>query len=78
MATKQSSSSAGNGRLLVIVESPAKANDEVGSEFDVRLSWPCCRPPSRGLAVDVDDGFRPTYELTDRGRQVVKELVSSP
>ena len=30
--------------------------------------------PSKGLAVDVDDGFKPTYELTDRGRQVVEEL----
>ena len=39
-----------------------------------RLSWPCCRPSFKGLAVDVDDGFKPTYELTDRGRQVVKEL----
>ena len=28
--------------------------------------------PSKGLAVDVDNGFKPTYELTDRGRQVVE------
>ena len=40
-----------------------------------RLSWPCCRPSFKGLAVDVDDGFKPTYELTDRGRQVVKEFA---
>ena len=32
------------------------------------LSWPCCRPSFKDLAVDVDDGFKPTYELTDRGR----------
>lgn len=78
MATKQSSSSAGNGRPLVIVESPAKAktiSQFLGSEFDVRASvGHVADLPSKGLAVDVDNGFKPTYELTDRGRQVVKEL----
>ena len=33
---------------------------------------PTC--PSKGLAVDVDNGFKPTYELTPRGKDVVKEL----
>lgn len=78
MATKQSSSSAGNGRPLVIVESPAKAktiSKFLGAEFDVRASvGHVADLPSKGLAVDVDNGFKPTYELTDRGRQVVKEL----
>ncbi len=78
MATKQSSSSAENGRPLVIVESPAKAktiSKFLGSEFDVRASvGHVADLPSKGLAVDVDNGFKPTYELTDRGRQVVKEL----
>ena len=77
MATKQSSSSAENGRPLVIVESPAKARRSRNFWARVRcprLSWPCCRPSFKGLAVDVDDGFKPTYELTDRGRRVVKKL----
>ena len=78
MATQQSSSSAENGRPLVIVESPAKAktiSKFLGSEFDVRASvGHVADLPSKGLAVDVDNGFKPTYELTDRGRQVVKEL----
>ena len=77
MATKQSSSSAENGRPLVIVESPAKAttiSKFLGSEFDVRSVGHVADLPSKGLAVDVDNGFKPTYELTDRGRQVVKEL----
>ena len=26
------------------------------------------------MAVDVDNGFKPTYELTERGKQVVKDL----
>ena len=30
--------------------------------------------PVKGLAVDVDNGFKPTYELTTRGRDVVKDL----
>ena len=33
--------------------------------------------PSKGLAVDVDNGFKPTYELTERGRQVVKDLKAA-
>ena len=30
--------------------------------------------PSKGLSIDVDNGFKPTYELTERGKQVVKDL----
>lgn len=65
-------------RPLVIVESPAKAktiSQFLGSTFDVRASvGHVADLPSKGLAVDVDNHFKPTYELTDRGRQVVKEL----
>jgi DNA topoisomerase-1 len=65
-------------RPLVIVESPAKAKTIsrfLGGAFDVRASvGHVADLPSRGLAVDVDNGFKPTYELTDRGRQVVKDL----
>jgi DNA topoisomerase-1 len=63
---------------LVIVESPAKAKTIsrfLGSAYDVRASvGHVADLPSKGLAVDVDNGFKPTYELTDRGKQVVKEL----
>jgi DNA topoisomerase I len=65
-------------RPLVIVESPAKAktiSKFLGDTFDVRASvGHIADLPSKGLAVDVDNGFKPTYELTDRGAQVVKEL----
>ena len=65
-------------RPLVIVESPAKAktiSQFLGSTFDVRASvGHVADLPSKGLAVDVDNHFKPTYELTDRGKQVVKEL----
>src|SRR5215203_1054914 len=63
---------------LVIVESPAKAKTIakfLGNAFDVRASvGHVADLPSKGLAVDVDNGFKPTYELTDRGKQVVKDL----
>ena len=65
-------------RPLVIVESPAKAKTIarfLGGEFDVRASvGHVADLPSKGLAVDVDNGFKPTYELTPRGKDVVKEL----
>src|SRR5436190_21245036 len=63
---------------LVIVESPAKAKtiaSFLGNAFDVRASvGHVADLPSKGLAVDVDNGFKPTYELTERGKQVVKDL----
>ncbi len=65
-------------RPLVIVESPAKAktiSKFLGNAFDVRASvGHVADLPSKGLAVDVDNGFKPTYELTERGKQVIKEL----
>ncbi len=65
-------------RPLVIVESPAKAktiSKFLGSAFDVRASvGHVADLPSKGLAVDVDNGFKPTYELTERGKQVIKDL----
>ena len=63
---------------LVIVESPAKAktiSKFLGAAFDVRASvGHVADLPSKGLAVDVDNGFKPTYELTERGKHVVRDL----
>ena len=63
---------------LVVVESPAKAktiSKFLGNAYDVRASvGHVADLPSKGLAVDVDNGFKPTYELTERGKQVVKDL----
>jgi DNA topoisomerase-1 len=65
-------------RPLVVVESPAKAktiSKFLGNTFDVRASvGHVADLPSKGLNIDVDNGFKPTYELTDRGKQVVKDL----
>ncbi|HEY5664505.1 MAG TPA: type I DNA topoisomerase [Ilumatobacter sp.] len=60
------------------MESPAKAktiSKFLGDAYDVRASvGHVADLPSKGLNIDVDNGFKPTYELTDRGKTVVKEL----
>ncbi|MFM8267557.1 MAG: type I DNA topoisomerase [Ilumatobacteraceae bacterium] len=65
-------------RPLVIVESPAKAKTIaafLGREFDVRASvGHVADLPSKGLQIDIDNGFKPTYELTLRGKDVVRDL----
>jgi DNA topoisomerase I len=66
-------------RPLVIVESPAKAktiSKFLGNAFrDVRASvGHVADLPSKGLQIDVENGFKPTYELTIRGKDVVKDL----
>jgi len=63
---------------LVIVESPAKAKTIegfLGSEFTVKS----CYGHIRDLAkehngVDIENGFRPIYEVPDDKKQVVSEL----
>lgn len=71
------------GKNLVIVESPAKAKTiegYLGGDFVVRSSYGHIRDlPGGQLAVDVDNGFAPTYELTaDKGRfSELKKLAKS-
>ena len=66
------------GKALVIVESPAKAktiNKYLGPGYIVRASVGHDRDiPSKGLNVDVEHDFKPTYEITERGRKVVADL----
>jgi DNA topoisomerase-1 len=68
-------------RPLVVVESPAKAktlSKFLGSDYDVRASVGHVSDlPSKGLNIDVDNGFKPTYELTERGKTVVKDLKAA-
>ncbi len=71
------------GKNLVIVESPAKAKTiegYLGGDFVVRSSYGHIRDlPGGQLAIDVDNGFAPTYELTaDKGRfSELKKLAKS-
>ena len=65
-----------SSKSLVIVESPAKAktiNKYLGSDFDVKASMGHIRDlPSKGLNVDIENDFKPTYEIVaGRNRTVI-------
>ena len=64
---------------LVIVESPAKAKTIegfLGKDFIVKSSIGHIRdlPKKGGMAIDVDNGFEPRYEITPDKKAVVSEL----
>ena len=66
---------------LIIVESPAKARTLkrfLGNGYDVRASMGHVRDlPERELAVDVERGFRPSYELVESRKRTIGELKSA-
>ena len=66
---------------LVIVESPAKARTIagfLGSDYKVLSSVGHVRDlGAKGLNVDVDDGFKPTYEVYARKKDVIRELKAA-
>ncbi len=63
---------------LVIVESPAKAKTiegYLGKDFTVKSSFGHVRDlPKDGLAVDVTNGFLPSYEVSPDKKKLVSEL----
>ncbi len=63
---------------LVIVESPAKAktiSGYLGSEFEVLSSYGHIRDlPSKGLAIDIKNNFKPEYEISPDKSKVVSAL----
>ncbi len=63
---------------LVIVESPAKAKTiegYLGADFKVTSSYGHVRDlPKGNNAIDVANGFKPTYEITADKKEVVKQL----
>ncbi|MCA1594029.1 MAG: type I DNA topoisomerase [Acidobacteria bacterium] len=63
---------------LVIVESPAKAktiNKYLGADYKVMASYGHIKDlPSKGLGVDVEHDFEPTYEVTEKAKRHVTEL----
>ncbi|GAB4036788.1 type I DNA topoisomerase [Spirosoma gilvum] len=65
---------------LVIVESPAKAKTiegYLGKDFLVKSSFGHVRDlPKDGLAVDVTNGFKPSYEISPDKKKLVSELKS--
>jgi DNA topoisomerase I len=66
------------GKNLVIVESPAKAKTiekYLGKNFTVKSSFGHIRDlPKKGLSIDKDNGFEPTYEVPADKKKVVAEL----
>jgi len=63
---------------LVIVESPAKArtiNRYLGDDYTVIASMGHVRDlPKKDLAVDVENGFAPTYKTIDDKKKIVTEI----
>ncbi|MBP8605959.1 MAG: type I DNA topoisomerase [Phycisphaerae bacterium] len=69
------------GKSLVIVESPAKAktiNKYLGSSFEVKASMGHVRDlPAKGLNVDIENNFEPTYEITPGRKRTVQALKTA-
>src|SRR5438270_9321791 len=63
---------------LIIVESPAKARTLkrfLGNRFDVRASMGHVRDlPEREMAVDIDGGFEPRYEVVESRLGTIRDL----
>ena len=63
---------------LVIVESPAKAKTiegYLGSDFLVKSSYGHVRDlPKNNQAIDIQNNFTPTYEISSDKKQVISEL----
>ncbi len=63
---------------LVIVESPAKAKTIegfLGKDFTVRSSYGHVRDlKKKGVAIDVENDFKPEYEISPEKKKVIAEL----
>ena len=63
---------------LLIVESPAKAkaiHKYLGKGFQVKASMGHIRDlPDKKLSVDIEAGFRPTFEVSPKKKAVVAEI----
>lgn len=63
---------------LVIVESPAKARtigQYLGKDYDVTSSYGHIRDlPKKGMSIDIEHNFEPTYDIPEDKKQKVREL----
>ncbi len=68
-------------KALVIVESPAKAktiNKYLGKQYVVKASLGHVKDlPKRDLAVDVENGFEPRYEVIEGKKKLITELKAA-
>ena len=66
-------------KALVIVESPAKAktiNKYLGPDFEVKASMGHVRDlPSKGLNVDIENDFEPTYDVRRAGSDFLRAVL---
>jgi len=66
------------GKSLIIVESPSKAktiNKYLGSNFVVTSSYGHIRDlPDKGVAIDIEHGYEPQYEVSEDKKKLVAEL----
>ena len=64
---------------LVIVESPAKAKTIqkfLGDDFMVESSFGHIADlPKKGMGIDLENNFQPTYEISDDKKDVVKKQI---
>jgi len=68
------------GKNLVIVESPAKAKtieSYLGKDYKVVSSYGHVRDlPKDDMAIDIENHFKPTYEISKDKKEVIKTLKS--
>jgi DNA topoisomerase-1 len=66
------------GKNLVIVESPAKAKTiegYLGKDYKVVSSYGHVRDlPKDDMAIDIENGFTPTYEISKDKKEIIKNL----
>lgn len=66
------------GKNLLIVESPAKAKTIekiLGKDFTVKSSYGHVRDlEKKNMGIDIDNGYLPTYKVSDDKKKVVSEL----
>jgi DNA topoisomerase I len=66
---------------LVIVESPAKAKTiekYLGKDYSVKSSFGHIRDlPKKGLNIDIENNFEPTYQVSSDKKKVVSELKTA-
>jgi DNA topoisomerase-1 len=67
---------------LVIVESPAKAKTigkYLGKQYVVKASLGHVKDlPKKDLSVDVDNDFKPVYEVIEGKKKLIQELKRRP
>ena len=73
--------SGSSGKSLVIVESPAKAktiNRYLGADYEVKASMGHVRDlPAKGLNVDIENDFEPTYDIMPGKGKTIAALKAS-